>query len=954
MRLHCCVIALIALVLVPQQSFGQEPAASLHGRVVDTAGRGIAGVTVTAQSANLAGLLTTRTTASGSYGFAALPPGAYVISFSRDGLVTVKQTMRLSAAEAAQVRVVMFPVNGTDRAITVTAERQVFPPSWATSLASKHTSLELLPVTGTTRSVTGFVTAAPGARPDASLFLIDGLPLRSQWNAGPLASFAGPGPETLREVTVSPGRLPAGYGRLQAGAIEAVTVRGANSLAGSVRATFDGADLNSDLMRAARATDGFSGTAEYTLGGSLIRDRIWFFGSGRHLSQSVEDFTAFAGTPFTTKTRERLGLGKVTLALNERHRFEAQWMGVEQRRTNAAPVNARLVGDTNALDSQTMSDAAVSGAYIARISRKLDLAVRFTHEEGRTRLADPGRSTDLQLNTQLVDQQTGIAWWAPGTCTVCERASTNETLRATIGTALGSHYFTLGYDAASHSFAPAAANAGGNFQIRATRTALVDGVVMPVIAPGSTWIVWFPDVDQRLRLKSEAVFISDRWLAGDRLTIDFGIRADRHRGTLRSDDRTILSELGVSPRLLASWRPSERRPWVIDAGFGRYAIDPFDRGLDASLWDQPVTRGFAYGGPAINSTAATIGSSEAISRVFTWFSANGSTSRAPSFAVDPRLLPEASTTKPPSVDEWSFGISRQIGQSGHARIDFTRRTYANVPGRVVDAGSADVDSLGKAIDSARIVASDLLERDYTGFTLKAKYRFGHYADVDSQYTFSRLTGNADDRLLAGNVFARAALGYPEFFQTDWFLPSGALPDDARHRFRMWAHTEVMAHDKHGLLIVTLVHSRESGRPFGAVGLVGVQASGTNPGYLQPPAAIPYFFTERDAFRTERLARWDIGVNYRRRLPGTIHGDLIAAFQILNVTNQSVVFHPERFVFVRTAFTDPTLQPFNPFTQTPVQGTHWTLDDANTNTDTARAGVPMTMGRTFRFVLGIRF
>src|SRR5688572_5727042 len=108
MRLICYVIALIALVAVPQQSFGQEPAASLHGRVVDTAGRGIAGVTVTAQSANLAGLLTTRTTESGSYGFAALPPGTYVISFTRDGLVTVKQTMRLSTAEAAQVRVVMF------------------------------------------------------------------------------------------------------------------------------------------------------------------------------------------------------------------------------------------------------------------------------------------------------------------------------------------------------------------------------------------------------------------------------------------------------------------------------------------------------------------------------------------------------------------------------------------------------------------------------------------------------------------------------------------------------------------------------------------------------------------------------------------------------------------------------------------------------------------------------
>jgi hypothetical protein len=171
---------------------------------------------------------------------------------------------------------------------------------------------------------------------------------------------------------------------------------------------------------------------------------------------------------------------------------------------------------------------------------------------------------------------------------------------------------------------------------------------------------------------------------------------------------------------------------------------------------------------------------------------------------------------------------------------------------------------------------------------------------------------------------------------------------------VWAHSEIIADEKRGVLIVTVVHSRESGRPYGAVGLVSVEPFVTNPGYFQPPVAVEYFFTDRDAFRTEALSRTDLGFSYRRRLPGTVHGDLFFAAHFLNVMNAVRPLDPERFVVTRTAFTDSSLQSFNPFTQTPVEGVHWTFDGTSANHDTARASVPMTMGRVMRFTLGIRF
>jgi hypothetical protein len=157
----------------------------------------------------------------------------------------------------------------------------------------------------------------------------------------------------------------------------------------------------------------------------------------------------------------------------------------------------------------------------------------------------------------------------------------------------------------------------------------------------------------------------------------------------------------------------------------------------------------------------------------------------------------------------------------------------------------------------------------------------------------------------------------------------------------------MSNDSLGMLLVTFIYSRESGRSYGAAGLVSVEPFVTNPGYATPPTAVLYNFTAPDEFRTPPLGRTDLGLNYRRRLPGTVHGELLAAFNVLNVMNSTVEWHPEQLVRVQTAFTNPSLQRFNPFVETPVEGVHWTMEPALATQLT-------TMPRAYRFTLGIRF
>jgi hypothetical protein len=910
-----CGLPLVILLTLNATLRGQETIASIKGRVTDASGNGLADVAVTAQSAALVGALTTHTTGNGEYRFVALPAGSYVLTFARTGLVPVKSIMRLTLAEAATVSVVMRSQAGEEGAVTVIGDRQVFPPSWSTSVVSRNAALDQLPVTGTIRTISGLSADLAAARPEGALFLIDGMPLRYGWQPTPYGSFAGPGRETLTDLTVTPGRLPAGYGRLENGAFEAQTARGANGLSGAFRAIFDGADMNADLLREARATSSYGKSAEYTLGGGLIRNHVWFFVSGRNLRESVDSRTILTDAAFETSTREDVGLGKLTVAPSAGHRFEFQWLGAQQRATDATPFGASLVMDADALGERTLENRALSGAYTGKLNRRLDFSARYTDERGSTAWSGPFGASRVPL----FDQQTGASWWAAPVCAGCDpRTVTHQTLRLTGDLALGAHSVTFGYDIARSELTPELDPASDRFAVWATRSTASSGVVFPVFEAGSTWIVWTPSIDRFARVRREAFFISDHWMPASRLSIDIGARLDRNDGTVTQAERSVLSESGISPRLVVNWRLSEAASWTLTAGFARYTSDAFDRITDDAFGTG--VRAFGYQGAPINSSSPTVPTATAVSQLFTWFNAAGGTNMRPILALDTPSAGE--TVSPPRTDEYSFGISRMFGQDGDARFDVTRRTFA---------------------DEAR----PEFERTYTGFSFRSGYRLGHWAHIEARYQVSNLSGNTGEPANAGVLMRRAELYYPEYFETVWRLPGGHLPEDAKHRLRLWAHSEIMANDKLGLLLVTAVYSRESGRPYGAAGLVTVDPFVANPGYATPPTAMLYNFTAPDEFRTPAMGRTDIGLNYRRRFPGTVHGELLMAFNVLNVMNSTVEWHPEQLVRVQTAFTNPALQRFNPFSETPVEGVHWT-------TDPAIATQLTTLPRTYRFTLGIRF
>jgi hypothetical protein len=104
-----------------------------------------------------------------------------------------------------------------------------------------------------------------------------------------------------------------------------------------------------------------------------------------------------------------------------------------------------------------------------------------------------------------------------------------------------------------------------------------------------------------------------------------------------------------------------------------------------------------------------------------------------------------------------------------------------------------------------------------------------------------------------------------------------------------------------------------------------------------------------------MLRTDLSVNWDMPLPGARRAQVFANFHVLNLFNQFQLFNNSGAAInttVLTAVEDPDrFATFNPFTETPVRGTHW---DYGPDFGQAVGAAAYTLPRTFRFTFGVRF
>jgi outer membrane receptor protein involved in Fe transport len=532
---------------------------------------------------------------------------------------------------------------------------------------------------------------------------------------------------------------------------------------------------------------------------------------------------------------------------------------------------------------------------------------------------------------------------------------------------------------------------GSDYRIVGTTSIIrgtdADAVIYPQWLPGSSTILQYnPIATSTLgtAFRTHSLFYNDQWRMNPRLTLNLGARYDRNRGA-DSAGNVVANDSAFSPRVGVVWDPRGNGEWSVSASASKYVAAINNSIADSSsAAGNPATLQWTYTGAAINpdaSAAALVSSAAAIQQMFGWCApdsrgyctvAGPSSTQLPGVSVK---IPNGLSS--PNVLAYAFGVSRQIGSSAVVRADYSFRDYKDFYSQRIDRSTGTItDAFGNVADLSIVENTNDLKRRYSGVTISANYRFSARTNVGGNYTLSRLWGDFDGENVASGPLTSNDFQYPEYRQASWYRPEGDLGADQRHRSTLWLSYGVPKIDG---LTLSVLQDLASGLPYGAVGTIDARSfvAASSPAvaaaYATPQGAASetYYYTARDAFRTEPSRRTDVAANYSRAIGGGARK--VTAFvqaQLLNVFNQQELCGCGGTIFqnggnaqlntiqgasagesVLTPLNTAALASFNPLTTTPVLGTNWNY---NANFGAPKNRFAFTSPRAFRLTFGVRF
>src|SRR5258708_3325343 len=300
------------LALVAVFAAGAFAQTSETGAIVGTVAQGttaLPGVTVEVKSVNLQGSRTEVTDAQGHFRFSLLPPGDYTMTATLSGFNTVTQkAVHVGLNKTVTLEVALSPT--ASEQITVTGAPPVVDVS--SNIQGANITSETMQSLPLGRNFVAAAQVAPGTGSDRvgttvygstgaeNNYIIDGLN-----TTGVERGLQGKrlNLDFVQEVEVMTGGLQAEYGRMTGGTINAITKSGSNEYHGDVFGYDSGGSLNANNATAAKAPSSATTIGSIdkqydfggNLGGYLMKDRLWFFGSYDRTSET--DLSQRINTP---------------------------------------------------------------------------------------------------------------------------------------------------------------------------------------------------------------------------------------------------------------------------------------------------------------------------------------------------------------------------------------------------------------------------------------------------------------------------------------------------------------------------------------------------------------------------------------------------------------------------------------------------------------------------------
>ena len=821
----------VLLALAAGAAFAQGTQTGvLSGTVRSTDGQTVPGVTVSIQSPAMLGTRTAVTDVNGGYIFKGLPPGEYTVTYALQGFATLQQKSNVALGAAVPLDATMKVASVTET-VTVTGEEAT--PLTTSQVGANYTQkmVDELPVGRRFDQVAalapGLTTNTPNAQQVQisgsfaydNVFLLDGVDVNDNLYGSPNTVYI---EEALQETQILTSGISAEYGRFSGGVINAVTKSGGNTFSGSLRLNMTNPSWRDntpiETKQGIKRQDQLSKFWEATLGGPIVKDRLWFFVAGRKENSNTQLTLPESGLPFNQTRDQNRGEIKLSGAITPNHTVTATYTDVSDSifRTPFSFDIDPYHDAYNAKQPNSLFSVRYNGVL------RPNLSVEAQYSQKKFEFQDSGgTSTDI-IDSPYIAQSVLAAYNAPYFDASDPESRDNRQFTAALSYflstgSLGKHDIKVGYE---HY---ASTRTGGNSQSATGYVFYTDyltdssgkpvfdsnNYVVPVFTPGVSQLQnWQAVKGAEVTLTTQAAFVNDRWTLDSHWSFNLGARAEWASGQATAGIQPVSNATRIVPRLGASFDPTGTGKIHLDATYSQYA-------------GKYSETQFA------NNT--NVGNPNAIYYLYT-----GPAGQGRDFApgIDPKnytqiiggAFPTAnifysSNIKSPVTKEYTGAIGVDLGKGGYVKAIYTYRDVSDFVQQFIDPATGTTDVVVDGTDfgtfSNHLYANDNTGvRNYSALQFQAGYHPTRAWDVEGHYTLmlkddGNQEGEAPNQPGTPSIFSGY---YPELFDEARSYPIGHLVGFQRHRLRLWT-TYDLHFGRAGTANLGLFYSYDSGTAY---------------------------------------------------------------------------------------------------------------------------------------------
>jgi hypothetical protein len=872
------VLALAASVVMGQA----RTTGFLTGKITGPDGIPLPGVNVRATSPALQGERTATTVASGEFILRDLPAGIYEVELSLDGMATEKATVTVEIGRQDRLEVAMKPAAVSEE-ILVTAEA---PSALETTEVSANFDAEEVDSLAVNREIDDIADLAPGLTQNVAntdqitinggfgydnKFLVNGVEI----NDNVFGVFDDLYIEdAVQETQVLTSGISSEYGRFGGGVVNIITKNGGNDFHGTVRADVQNPSWRdetqfedeNDVEREDKRSEIYSAT----LGGFIVRDRLWFFLAGRDFEDDRSDTLDVTGiqiSPLDTNERYE---AKITGNIAVNHSIQVAYTESDTEQTDVKPIGQTI--DPNGLMDAAVDRDLIVGRYSGVLTASAFVEAQYSEKSqqsvsggfpGPVEDATPFIAFGINLpepvshyNGPIFDQSD-------------PESRDNEQLAGNFS------YFLSTESAGTHDFKVGAErfvdiNQGGNSQSPTSNDILADYVQdddgNPVLGPdgriqpiffsladpnlnGITFRRnWLADRGARLEVTTDSLYVNDRWTLGDHWSFSLGGRYE-DADSEATGGITAVDMSRLVPRVGASYDIKGDGHYVVDATFAQYsggntiintAANSSVANPDLALW--------LYVGPG------------GVGRDFApGFDFDNPDFWIPNFIRFNRLNVITEGLDSPITSEYTLSFGQRIGTRGFYKATWVDRDTDDIVENqiFIENGQTEVFSEesqpvlegGFFGDNQIYGNSDVADRDYEAIQIQADYRLTDHWRLAGNYTYQiKNEGNFVGEATNQPVLTSAIDNYPEMFNGR-NISYGRLPSYQEHKVRVWS-TYGFDFGRVGGLNLGLLVNYDSGTAYSLEAAdfpLTAQQAALNPGYAGDPTDDNHiFFGDRGA------------------------------------------------------------------------------------------------------------